>query len=686
MKKRNIFISLCVCFGLIFYPVYSKPDISSVKLNLSAIIKNVQNLGLNLLIEPSPDLKEAAIEATFKFKVKNLDKTPIFFFFPGTDKADEFDFIILNNKKLSSQDIIAGKHPEYGSRIFILQPHLFEKTAEEMLLKVRGHLKNEKNDYMVYFGTWHPYLISYDLKVPISAEIHTTPERDIICSAQLVDEKIENNQKISRWNSLVPLSWMLLTIGNYNQKTIKEESITFTIYWPREHNEFDPLEVSKYPFKIIKFYQKLFGPPNVKDYWFIELPEKYLFNLAVNGFVAITLGSYDVIKRDKLYLEAIMSHEMAHFWWGDTINIPGEGARWFTEAFAEYSRYLFEKANNFSPASWESRNLIMLSWFVDYNPPLLWGDYNYGKEDIIFYQKGPFVLYMLENTLGKEIFEKVLRQFVQHYKKRKATMEDFIKTVEQISGSDYHWFFEQWLKRETGPELNLDNIQLEKTKDSYLLSGNIIQNKPVYRLDLPLRIYFDQDKYQDFSVKLNTEKNSFEFKLDKKPIRIAIDPEYKVFKWLPKKMIPMEFTQVHSILEKNPQITIEGSKTYFNNSKQEENFKLWLKKKFKNIQIVEPIKKNVNRILLGKSAEEYRQKNNIFNYSSADASLLKVFVHRNSDFSDLFVLGIEGNPPSNWPDIVPHVWFDYVEFRGNNLKSKHVAVLPIIEKKLVEKR
>jgi hypothetical protein len=65
---------------------------------------------------------------------------------------------------------------------------------------------------------------------------------------------------------------------------------------------------------------------------------------------------------------------------------------------------------------------------------------------------------------------------------------------------------------------------------------------------------------------------------------------------------------------------------------------------------------------------------------------LKVFVHRNSDFSDLFVLGIEGNPPSNWPGIVPHVWFDYVEFRGNDLISKHVAVLPIIEKKLVEKR
>jgi hypothetical protein len=61
----------------------------------------------------------------------------------------------------------------------------------------------------------------------------------------------------------------------------------------------------------------------------------------------------------------------------------------------------------------------------------------------ITYGKTSTILLTLEKIIGEETLRQALHTYFMRYRFTHPTGEDFIKTVEEVSGKDLHWYFEQ---------------------------------------------------------------------------------------------------------------------------------------------------------------------------------------------------------------------------------------------------
>jgi hypothetical protein len=169
--------------------------------------------------------------------------------------------------------------------------------------------------------------------------------------------------------------------------------------------------------------------------------------------------------------EGVTIHEAGHqFWYGLVANNEFEEA-WLDEGF---NTYMTAKAAHHSlgPEGWGRRYWASsgrgdrLGWPVvapgvtiprgsDSLPDLRHG----GEADVMArnawtyrdapsyslnsYGKPALVLQTLEGLLGEETMVKALRTYARRYRFAHPTTEDFIATVNEVSGKDWRWLFDQ---------------------------------------------------------------------------------------------------------------------------------------------------------------------------------------------------------------------------------------------------
>ena len=151
--------------------------------------------------------------------------------------------------------------------------------------------------------------------------------------------------------------------------------------------------------------------------------------------------------------DGLISHELAHQWWGDMITMKSWQHIWLNEGFATYSEALFVEHRDGREAYREYMNFM--------NRPFAGSVFVRDTSSVsqvfnlVVYQKGAWVLHMLRHQIGEAAFFQLLRQYAAdpRYRFGNAATADFQALAEQISGQDLAWFFEQWVYREGRPAL-----------------------------------------------------------------------------------------------------------------------------------------------------------------------------------------------------------------------------------------
>jgi hypothetical protein len=69
--------------------------------------------------------------------------------------------------------------------------------------------------------------------------------------------------------------------------------------------------------------------------------------------------------------------------------------------------------------------------------------YNYDSYSGITYGKTASVLLTLESIIGEDTMQKAMRVYFMKYRFTHPTKEDFLKTIEEVSGRDLRWYFNQ---------------------------------------------------------------------------------------------------------------------------------------------------------------------------------------------------------------------------------------------------
>jgi hypothetical protein len=156
----------------------------------------------------------------------------------------------------------------------------------------------------------------------------------------------------------------------------------------------------------------------------------------------------------------VISHELAHQWYGDMITCKDWHHIWLNEGFATYSEGVYLEAKNgqnsynqFIIGEMNSaRNANGTIWVQNINSI---GEIFNGARS---YAKGSIVLHMLRGVVGDSTtFFDIMRAYSSDpdLKYGVATTEDFQEVAESVYGQPLDYFFQEWIYGEKYPNYNV---------------------------------------------------------------------------------------------------------------------------------------------------------------------------------------------------------------------------------------
>jgi aminopeptidase N len=234
----------------------------------------------------------------------------------------------------------------------------------------------------------------------------------------------------------------------------------------------------------------------------------------------------------------IVSHELAHQWWGDLITLRSWGHAWMNESFGTYSDYLYfrhDKGDDEGAVNLQGKLAAYLREAkTRYIRPIVSDRYDKPEDmfDSHSYPKGALVLHMLRSILGDEIFFKTLSQFLHRYAFDAVDTADFIRSVKTVTGQNLDWFFDQWLFKPGHPVFDLRS-EWDPARKAVRLKVAQVQDLargiPVFRVPVSVKIVTAGGAVTH-RVWIRDKEETFEFPAETKPLLVRFDATNELIK------------------------------------------------------------------------------------------------------------------------------------------------------------
>lgn len=245
--------------------------------------------------------------------------------------------------------------------------------------------------------------------------------------------------------------------------------------------------------------------------------------------------------RDDADPDSLVAHEAAHQWFGDLVTAKSWEHIWLNEGFATYFDALWHE-------SYKGQDLFQLellenaeSYFTEdresYRRPIVTRAYVENEElfDRHAYQKGSLVLHMLRHELGDELWWKAIRHYVKKFEWKNVETADFKIAIEEATGRNLDWFFEQWILKAGYPQLEAKWDYDEATKLVKLhvkQAQKVVGDTPLFRLPLTVWSYGGPKNRKEHRIVVSKAEESFFLPSAKRPELVQVDPHGVALKTL----------------------------------------------------------------------------------------------------------------------------------------------------------
>jgi Peptidase family M1 domain len=249
----------------------------------------------------------------------------------------------------------------------------------------------------------------------------------------------------------------------------------------------------------------------------VWIPICYYFDTTVRHQLGLDWG-------DRGYWKVVTPHEVAHQWWGHTVGFSSGRDQWMSEGFSDMSAALYLSVIEKDPrkviAFWnEERDLLLernAQGFraIDVGPLTTGYRSNNSRTGSsvtrrLIYPKGAYVLHMIrmllhENATGDQHFKEMMQDFVNTYRGRAATTEDFKAMVEKhmtkvmdVEGNHkMDWFFNEYVYGTQLPTYKFDFSFDNSPEGDVIFNFNVTQSNvdKDFRMVVPLYLELEGGK------------------------------------------------------------------------------------------------------------------------------------------------------------------------------------------------
>ncbi len=505
------------------------------------------------------DILHVAIDITPDFKARTIKGVTSIRFAPIARGLDELslDALDLRVSSVSATAPIAGRSvtdekititfrepipPGQATTVVITyeaEPKrgLYFRTPELGYSEQDMHLFSQGESHEAPY--WFP---SYDYPNERStSEVTCRVPKDmtVLSNGSLVSERIDPNTglKAVTWLQSKPhVNYLIaLAAGRFAKIESRYKDVPLAFYTPASL-----IALAKNSFEgtadMIGFYESEIGIP---------YPWNKYDQVVVKDFVAggmenttLTILTDTTLFTDETEnirsSQGLVAHELVHQWFGDYVTCKDWSHLWLNEGFATYYEKLYDGHHNGRDAM--LYNLYQTAQGILRNrseeKPIVWRGYGDADEQFDYrsYSKGGWVLHMLRNELGEELY----RQCVKTYMERNALCcvqtPDFSSVVEALSGRSFDQFFDQWVYHAGFPKLAIsykwlgtDKLAKVSIKQTQSINSDVL----LFHLHTKLR-FVVEGKPVDRDITIDQKEHDFYVALEKEPMIVRFDPDYGV--------------------------------------------------------------------------------------------------------------------------------------------------------------
>ncbi|WP_031167878.1 M1 family metallopeptidase [Streptomyces durhamensis] len=187
----------------------------------------------------------------------------------------------------------------------------------------------------------------------------------------------------------------------------------------------------------------------------------YPFSSA-GGYVPNTTTGYALETQGRVYYSpkqfakgsnaSVVVHELAHQWYGDDVSVKDWKDIWLNEGFATYAQWLWSEhegegtTRQLADYVYASHPADDAFWTVKPGDP---GPDN--QFDDAVYDRGALAIQALRDEIGDDAFFRILKGWPQEHAYGNASVADFQRYAEQVSGKPLSALFDTWLFQPSKP-------------------------------------------------------------------------------------------------------------------------------------------------------------------------------------------------------------------------------------------
>jgi len=352
-----------------------------------------------------------------------------------------------------------------------------------------------------------------------------------------------NGMKTWTWRESVPSSTYLITVvaGELDEAKQSWRGIPVTYYAPKGRGDRLLANYGRTP-EMMELFSKKLGV----DYaW-----EKYAQSM-VDDFVAggmenssATTNTSSSLRDPRLIPEfpgdedALISHELAHQWFGDLVTCNDWGNIWLNEGFATFFEQVWTESHYPKEDADYERWSHAREWLSEtnlYPKTLVRHDFDDSSEfDGNAYTKGGWVLHMLRHQIGEAHFYRGLKHYLEVNRGKNVVTADLIKAIDDANNVDVQRFFDEWVFGAGAPRFDV-SYTYDDAKHQVALTLKQTQKVEghvgLFKVPVDVEITTPSgSKLQTISVSKDSE--TFSLPADAPPLMVLFDKGGHLLKFL----------------------------------------------------------------------------------------------------------------------------------------------------------
>ncbi len=278
----------------------------------------------------------------------------------------------------------------------------------------------------------------------------------------------------------------------------------------------------------------------------------------------ITADTNWFMPKGALLPELVTQHEFGHqYWYGMVATNEFEEA-WLDEGInsymetkgmdALYGKYTSVFNLPFAQMGEDDEQRVSYLHLPDTDPitRFAWRFYDSGAYGAITYGKTTTVLLTLEKIIGEKTLRQALHAYFMRYRFTHPTGEDFIKTVEEVSGKNLRWYFDQAISGTQMLDYKIldahsDPVNWYKPKDTAAKNRDVlyrtyvtVQRKDDFVFPVDVKIAFDDNQSVTEHWDGRDRWVRYVYDRESQIVSAEIDPEHQV--WLDRDLFNNSYT------------------------------------------------------------------------------------------------------------------------------------------------